>query len=156
MSIQKGQIVMWFTRYGSTEMHFVDDLEEAYDLAWMLEAAETCVFDQYGCLGEVEVIGWGAIPEAEWDRSLEQHKARKTAEREAEQAAKRAAGEVTPRPYGVVDVLPPDVKDRQNYGAAHGLVTAYSSEELDAEAARVTELLGADRVRTRIYKAVGA
>lgn len=62
--INSDSYIMWFTRYRYPEMHVMDCIEDCYDLDWMLEDAESAVFDQYGILSAVERVGQGVIDRA--------------------------------------------------------------------------------------------
>ena len=141
MSID-GSYIMWFTRYGCAEMRSQYSLEDCYELAWMLEDAESCVFDQYGCLNSVERIGVGEIPDGEWEQGFE-------AFREGKRAVAEKQLEAQPKPYGAVEILPPGKRDR--FGTWVHAATVYGALELDEEFFRLKGLFGAERVRTRTY-----
>lgn len=143
-NFQPGDYVMWFTRYGCTETRVMDSLEDCYDLAWMLEDAEACVFGQYGCFCAVEKVGEGVIPNDVWDAGLEAYQKRVTARREAKREENPA-----PKPAGAIYVYSPNKHERR-FGSAH-FANAYSVEDFNEKRDRATELFGADRVDFRWY-----
>lgn len=139
------QCFMWFTRYGSSHLEVRDSIEDCYELAWMLEDCDSSTFDQYGCLDVVEKVGHGVIDEDAFDAGLEAHKARRHAEHEE----RVARGDIA-RPVGCVEIFPPTSNPRFNAWVEAG--TAYTDEALRIREAELIAALGADRVRTRIYK----
>lgn len=146
MNVKPGDYIMWFTRYGSTESHVVDDLEECFELADMLENAESCVFDQWGCLGDVEIAGQGVISGDEWYRGLAEFQAKRAREYEA----RRAVTKDEPKPIGAVYVFPPAGRNR-TYGGGH-FASGYSVDDLESKRAQAAKLFGEDRVSVRMYK----
>ncbi|WP_432794443.1 hypothetical protein [Rhodococcus ruber] len=139
MNIHEGTYLMWFSRFGATECHAMPSIEDCYDLALMLEDAETYVFDQYGVLGEVEKVGEGVVPDDEWERGLEEYRA-------VEVAECQASSEAIPRDAGAIDIR------RPGRGWAFSLVSSPSVNDLRSEEARLAALLGRDRVQLRLYK----
>lgn len=150
MNVKPGDYIMWFTRYGSTEARTEFDIESCYELAHMLDDCESAIFDQYGCLGAVEKVGEGVIPDAVWERGFAAWKARVQAEYEAELAAE----EPRPKVIGSIEVAPPDGRERR-FGW-YPMGNATTIEDLEAKHQRAIELFGDDRVRVRKYNKLDA
>lgn len=127
--------LMWFTRYGGTEVHEFDDIDECYSLARFLEDCDTADFDRYGCLDCVEHVGAGVIPDKDWDSGLATYIAKRRAL--AEEERKRG-----PEPVGSIRLTHPDHPGRWDW--ADG--TAYSEVELERMESEWVTRLGRDRV----------
>lgn len=131
--------LMWFTRYGGTEVRQFDDIDDCYALAWFLEDCEACEFDQYGCLGDVEHVGVGVISDADWDAGLEAYKVNRRAQAQSERKAGAKA-------IGNIWIAAPNGEGGDYIG------TAYSEVEFEAIKFKWSHLLGADRVRARRFE----
>lgn len=143
--INSGSYIMWFTRYRSPEMHVRDSIEECYDLEWILEEADTAVFDQYGVLSMVECVGQGVIDRDEWNRGLEAFKARRRAEIERHDLA-------NPRPHAVGCIEIQSADSDVRFGGWVYLARFFSLEDLNSELVRLRTILPEHRVRSRVFE----
>jgi hypothetical protein len=141
--------LMWFARYGSTEVREEYDITDCYDLDWMLDDADSAIFDQYGILCEVEEItddGSRIIPDDEWEQGLEAYKAKVRAEREAKATPR-------PKPHGQVLIYPPFAEDGPNRSVINwvDVCTAYNATELELLRERWALQIGDERVKVRVF-----
>lgn len=145
--IHIGTHIMWFTRYGSPEMHVMESLEDCYDLAWMLEDADTAVFDQYGILTAVEHVGHGVITDDQWESGLKSFMAQRRVELE-----KYMQRNPRPKAVGCIEIQSTDQSSRRGRWVHEA---SYSTlDVLQSELDRLQAILPQSRVRSRIFKQV--
>lgn len=147
--IHIGTHIMWFTRYGSPEMQVMESLEDCYSLAWMLEDADTAVFDQYGSLSAVEHVGHGVIADDQWESGLKSFMAQRRVELE-----KSMQRNPSLKAVGCIEIQSADQSPHLG-GWVHES-NYYSLDELTAELYRLRAILPESRVRLRVFKQVAA
>ncbi|MCF3939920.1 hypothetical protein [Gordonia tangerina] len=138
--------LMWFSRYGSTEVREEYDITDCYDLELMRYEADTAVVDQYGVLCEVEEITFDGvgrvIPLDEWEQGLKAYKAKMEQER-----TQSEVNNPRPKPYGEVLVYPP----YRSVASWVSVSTAYNRIGLAVQAEQWASQIGDARVKTRVF-----
>jgi len=135
--------LMWFSRYGSPHIEQQPTLEDCYDLDVYLENAEMWEFDQYGVLVAVENVGEGVVPDDVYEAGLDAYRARQDKELAANPAKVN-------EPVGTIYIRTPD-KHARPYANEAQYCTYYDKTILEREKERLTNALGANRVRVQQY-----
>lgn len=134
--------LMWFMRFGSTNLVTQSSLEDCYELEYMLDNADTSVFDQYGVLRSVEHVETGIVPDNEWDAGLEKY-----IEKCKREDAKEAVKSPRPRAAGRININPPE-GFRSPFSATYR--TYINEDEMFREYHTLSSALG-DRVSLDLY-----